>query len=102
MKRLVWNELDEAERSDVLARPKAAPIRRCRRASARSSGVRARPDAVVAYAERVDGAAPRLVPVAGPAEEARRRLSDAERAALDLAFANITAFIATACLPSNG
>ncbi|HEY5711709.1 MAG TPA: histidinol dehydrogenase [Allosphingosinicella sp.] len=94
MKRVVWNQLGEAARAAVLARPEG------RADPALQTGVRAIVEdvrargweAVVAHAERLDGAAPRLVPVAGPAEEARRTLSAAERAALDLAFANITAF----------
>ena len=42
-------------------------------------------DAVVAQAERIDGAAPKLVPVAALAEEARRTLSTEQLRAINLA-----------------
>ena len=49
-------------------------------------------DALVAQAERIDGAAPRLVPVAALAEEARRTLTTEQLRAINLAHRNITAF----------
>jgi len=49
-------------------------------------------EAVVAQAERIDGAAPQLVPVAPLAEEARRALSTEQLRAINLAHKNITAF----------
>jgi len=49
-------------------------------------------DALVAQAERIDGAAPQLVPVAPLAEEARRTLTTEQLRAINLAHRNITAF----------
>lgn len=49
-------------------------------------------DALVAQAERIDGAAPRLVPVAPLAEEARRALTTEQLRAINLAHKHITAF----------
>jgi len=48
--------------------------------------------AVVEQAERLDGAAPKLVPVAPLAEAARRTLSTEQLRAINLAHRNITAF----------
>jgi histidinol dehydrogenase len=94
MKRLAWAELDEAERRAALARPEA------RGSAALKDGVRAIVeevrgggwDGLVQVAERIDGAAPRLVPVAEGAAEARRVLSAAQLDAFDLAVRNIRAF----------
>lgn len=49
-------------------------------------------NALVAQAGRIDGAAPKLVPVAALAEEARRALTTEQLCAIDLAHKNITAF----------
>jgi histidinol dehydrogenase len=56
--------------------------------------------ALVAQAERIDGAAPQLVPVAPLAEEARRTLSTEQLRAINLAHTNITAFH-TGSLPAE-
>jgi histidinol dehydrogenase len=94
VKTLIWNELDEAARADALARPgqRSDPALQ---AAVRAivDDVRARGwDAVVAHAERLDGEAPRLVPVAPIAEEARRTLSTEQLRAIELARRNIAAF----------
>ena len=94
MKRLVWTELGPAERQAALARPEG------RASAALKNGVcsiveEVRTggwDALVRVAERVDGSAPRLVPVAAGAAEARRTLSAAQLAAMDLAVRNIRDF----------
>jgi histidinol dehydrogenase len=49
-------------------------------------------DALVEQAVRIDGEAPRLVPVAAPAAAARRALSAEQVQAIELAAANIRAF----------
>ena len=102
MKRFVWNRLSADEKRLALARP----ARRDDPALRMSVGaiiddVRARGwEAVVEHAERLDGAAPRLVPVAPIAAEARRRLAPSDLAAIELAWRNITAFHA-ASLPAE-
>jgi histidinol dehydrogenase len=94
VKSFVWSRMTAEERSAVLARP-ARRSDPALQASVRAivEDVRARGwAAVAAHSKRLDGAVPKLVPVAAPAAEARRLLSADQRAALDLAFANITAF----------
>ncbi|HEX8401828.1 MAG TPA: histidinol dehydrogenase [Allosphingosinicella sp.] len=94
MQTLVWSELDAAERAGALARPAQ------RRDPALVGAVRAIVDevrgggweALVAAAERIDGAAPRLVAVAPVAAEARRTLTPEQIAAIELARDNIAAF----------
>ncbi|MGS1018276.1 histidinol dehydrogenase [Allosphingosinicella humi] len=94
MKTLRWTELSEAERLAALARPEQ------RSDASLQTGVRAIVDdirargwgAVVEHAVRLDGEAPRLVPVARLAEEARRALSPEQVDAIELAHRNITAF----------
>jgi histidinol-phosphate aminotransferase len=94
MRTLVWNELGPAERAAALARPAQ------RRDPKLVEAVRAIVDEVrnggwgglVEQAERIDGEAPRLVPVAALAAQARRNLSAAEIAAIELARDNIAAF----------
>jgi histidinol dehydrogenase len=94
VKRLRWKELSEAEREAALARPEQ------RRDPALQAAVRAIVDdvrargwdAVAEHAERLDGEAPRLVPVAPIAAEARRTLSSEQVAAIELAYRNIVAF----------
>lgn len=90
----VWSRLDEAGRAAALARP-----------TGRSDpGLRARVAAIVDdvrvlgwqgladWAVRIDGAAPRRVPVVEAAEEARRSLSTAQLRAIELARRNIARF----------
>ncbi len=94
MKRLVWNELDPAGKAGALARPEQ------RSSADLQAGVRAIVedvrrrgwDALVEQAVRIDGEAPRLVPVAAPAAAARRALSAEQVQAIELAAANIRAF----------
>ncbi|WP_395613128.1 histidinol dehydrogenase [Allosphingosinicella sp.] len=94
MKTFVWSELDEAGREAALARPEQRgdpALQAAVRAiveDVRAGGW----DALVAQAERVDGAAPQLVPVAPLAEEARRSLTTEQLRAIELAHRNITAF----------
>jgi histidinol dehydrogenase len=94
VKRLDWNELTAAGREAALARPAQrgdpalqAAVRAIVEA-VRTGGW----DALVAQAERIDGAAPQLVPVAPLAAEARRTLTAEQLHAIDLAHRNITAF----------
>jgi len=94
VKTFVWSELDEAGREAALARPEQRgdpALQAAVRAiveDVRAGGW----DALVAQAERVDGAAPQLVPVAPLAEEARRSLTTEQLRAIELAHRNITAF----------
>ena len=89
-----WNSASDAERVAALARP-------CARGNAalladvaaivervRGGGW----DALVAEAERIDGAAPQLVPVASFAAEARKCLSANAVEAMELAARNIETF----------
>ena len=94
MKTFVWSELDGAEREAALARPEQrgdpalqAAVRTIVE-DVRTGGW----DALVAQAERIDGAGPQLVPVAPLAEEARRSLTTEQLRAIELAHRNITAF----------
>ena len=94
MKTLRWNSLSEAERSAALARPEQ------RSDAALQASVRAIVDdvrrrgwaAVAEHAERLDGEAPRLVPVAPLADAARRTFSAEQLRAIELAHRNIAAF----------
>lgn len=86
--------MDAAGREAALARPeqRGAPALQ---AAVRAivADVRTRGwAAVVERAEQIDGAAPKLVPVAPLAEEARRTLSSEQLRAINLAHENITAF----------
>ncbi|HYF23202.1 MAG TPA: histidinol dehydrogenase [Caulobacteraceae bacterium] len=94
MKVLDWNSLDAASQAAALARPpqRAAPalVAEVRRIV---DDVRARGwDALCEHATRIDGAAPRRVPVAPAAEAARARLTGAEQEAIRLAARNIEIF----------
>jgi histidinol dehydrogenase len=89
-----WSRLTAGEREAALARPEQrgdpalqATVRAIVE-DVRTGGW----DALVAQAEKIDGAAPRLVPVAPLAEEARRTLSTEQLRAINLAHKNITAF----------
>ena len=94
MKTLVWSELDEAGQAATLARPEQ------RSDPALVAAVRAIVDdvrergwaALVEHGQRLDGEAPRLVPVAAAAEQARRSLSRAEVEAIELAACNVRLF----------
>jgi histidinol dehydrogenase len=94
MQTLVWNELGPGERTRALARPAQ------RRDAELVAAVRTIVEdvrgggwpALVAQAERIDGAAPRLVPVAPIAAEARGALAPDQLAAIHLARDNIAAF----------
>ena len=94
MKTFVWSELDGAEREAALARPEQRgdpALQAAVRAiveDVRTGGW----DALVAQAERIDGAAPQLVSVAPLAVEARRSLTPEQLRAIELAHRNITAF----------
>jgi histidinol dehydrogenase len=91
---LDWSRLDDAGKRGALARPAQ------RGDPALQAAVRAIVDDVrsrgwtglAAQALRLDGELPRLVPVAGLAEEARRRLTPEQLAAIELAARNIRAF----------
>jgi histidinol dehydrogenase len=94
VRRLVWNELGEADRTSALARPE-------QRSNARVvetvrgivDDVRARGwEAVCEHALRLDGEAPRRVQVAPVAAEARRMLGRDQVEAVELAYRNISAF----------
>jgi histidinol dehydrogenase len=94
VKRFDWNAMNAAAREAALARPEQ------RGDPALQAAVRAIVDdvraggwgALVAQAERIDGAEPKLVPVAALAEEARRMLTTEQFRAIDLAHKNITSF----------
>jgi len=94
VKTLVWSELDEAGRAAALARPGqrsdpalVAAVR------AIVDDVRSRSWAALAeHGERLDGEAPRLVPVAPAADQARRTLSRDQIEAIELAACNVRLF----------
>jgi histidinol dehydrogenase len=94
MRRLVWNELGEAEQARAIARPEQrsdAALQAAVRAIV--DDVRARGwDAAAEHGLRLDGEEPRQVPVAGPAAEARRTLAPDQLKAIELARRNISAF----------
>jgi histidinol dehydrogenase len=102
MQRLDWSALDEPGRRAALARPEA------RRDPALLASVRGIVDevreggwpALCRIAKRIDGEAPRLIETAPIAAEARRSLSPEQLEAIELAFANITAFH-TGSLPAE-
>jgi histidinol dehydrogenase len=94
VKILDWNTLDMSGRAEALARP-AQRSGTALKAQVRAivERVRARGwSAVVAEAERIDGAAPRLEPVAPAAQAARRLLRPGEVEAVELAARNIALF----------
>ena len=94
MRRLVWNRLGDAEQARALARPEQrsdATLQGAVRAIVED--IRARGwTAAAEQGLRLDGEAPQRVAVAGPAQEARRRLAPAQLAAIELAWRNITTF----------
>ena len=92
--RLIWSELDAAQRDQALARPRLRTARELRaRVRDIVEDVRARGwDGLCEQARQVDGRIPERVAVAPFAAFARDRLDSAERDALDLARRNIAAF----------
>jgi histidinol dehydrogenase len=94
VKSYIWSDLDAEHRRALLARPggRSDPaLQQAVRAivdDVRTGGW----DALAAQSLRLDGEAPRLVPVAPLAAEARRALAPADVAALELAARNIAAF----------
>jgi histidinol dehydrogenase len=94
VKTLHWNRLSADEKRSALARPSR------RDDPALRAGVEAIVDdvgargwaAVVEHALRLDGAAPRLVPVAPIAAKARRAMRPGDLQAIELAWRNIDAF----------
>jgi histidinol dehydrogenase len=94
VKTLIWSGLTAGGRADALARPAGRSDPALQAAvHAIVQDVRAGGwDALVAQAERLDGEAPRLVPVAPLAAEARRTLPADAVAAVELAARNIAAF----------
>jgi histidinol dehydrogenase len=94
VKSLDWNSLSAPERAAALARPEQRSDPALQ-ASVRAivDDVRARGwDAVSEHAVRLDGEAPRLVPVAPLAAQARDMLSFEQLDALELARRNVLAF----------
>lgn len=103
MKTLEWNNLSAPERRAALARPEQ------RSDPALQAAVRAIVDdvraggwdALLGQSVRIDGAEPRLVPVAETAALARRTLSEERLAAMALAARNIEAFHAGSHPPEH-
>jgi histidinol-phosphate aminotransferase len=98
VKTLNWSSLDGRGRREALARP-AQRSDPGLKAAVRAivEDVRARGwEGLCEQALRLDGEAPRLVPVAGPAAEARAMLGPEQREAIELAARNIAAFHAGA------
>jgi histidinol dehydrogenase len=102
VKTFVWNELGEAGRRAVLARPEQRSDTALQEAvrgiieEVRGSGW----DALCAIARRIDGEEPRQVAVAPLAAEARRTLARDQVEAIELAANNISAFH-SASLPKD-
>lgn len=94
MKRLVWNELDEAGRRAALVRPEQRADERLQ-ATVREivEDVRARGwDGLCEIARRIDGEEPRRIDVAPLATEARRTLAAEQVEAMEFAAERISAF----------
>ena len=94
MKIFDWNRLDAIERREALARPAQRGDPALQQA-VRAIVERVRDggwDALVAEAQRLDGAPPRLKPVAPAAAEARRLLEPQQVEAIELAARNIALF----------
>jgi histidinol dehydrogenase len=94
VRRFDWSRLDAAGRAEALARP-AQRSDPALQAAVRAivDDVRARGwQGLAAQAERLDGAAPLLVPVAPVAAEARRSLAPDQMEAIELAARNIAGF----------
>jgi histidinol dehydrogenase len=91
---LVWKDLDAADRRAALARPEQRSDPALQAAvRAIVEDVRMRGwDALAAQAVRLDGEAPRLVPVGPLAAEARRELAPEQVEAIELATRNVHAF----------
>ncbi len=94
MRSLVWKDLDAADRRAALARPEQRSDPALQAAvRAIVEDVRMRGwDALAAQAVRLDGEAPRLVPVGPLAAEARRELAPEQVEAIELATRNVHAF----------
>jgi histidinol dehydrogenase len=94
VKRLVWNDLPEAERRAALARPRGRSDPALQAAvRAIVDDVRARGwEAAAEHGLRLDGEAPKRVAVQPIAEEARRTLTTEQLRAIELARRNIAAF----------
>ena len=94
MKTFVWNELGEAGRRAVLARPAQREDETLRQgvldivSQVRDGGW----DSLCETARRIDGDEPREIEVAPLASDARRALSAEQVEAIELAAANIRAF----------
>jgi histidinol dehydrogenase len=102
VKRVDWSSLDARGRAAALARP-AQRSDRALQAAVRAivDDVRDRGwEGLCAHAQRLDGEAPRLVPVAPIAAEARRSLGAEQVAAIELAARNIATFHRTS-LPAE-
>jgi histidinol dehydrogenase len=94
VKTLDWSSLNAAGRAEALARPAQrsdASLQSAVRAIVEDVRTRGW-EALCEQAERLDGEAPRLVPVAPVAAEARRTLSTEQVEAIELAARNIKAF----------
>lgn len=100
MKKIGWNQLDEASRQAALARPEQRADKALQEAvraileSVRSGGW----EALCEIALRLDGEAPKRVDVAPLAKAARNSLLRGEVAAMELAAENIRRFH-SACMP---
>jgi histidinol dehydrogenase len=94
VRRFRWSELGADERAAALARPEQRSDPALKAAvRAIVEDVRSRGWAgLSAQAERIDGEAPRLVPVAALAAQARRDLEPGQIEAMALAVRNIAAF----------
>jgi histidinol dehydrogenase len=89
-----WSLLDAEGRAQALARPEQRSDPALQQAvRAIVDDVRARGwEGLCAQAERLDGEAPRLVPIAPAAVEARRKLAPEQLEAIELAARNIRTF----------
>ena len=102
MKRLVWNELEEASRRAALARPDQR-ANEYLQASVRKivEEVRDRDwAALTEIARQIDGEEPRRVAIGQPAEKARRNLPAAQVEAMEFAAERVRTFH-EASLPSD-
>lgn len=94
MRRVIWEDVDDCERKQILARPVGAIDKEIESTAQKIiDDVAARGDAAITdQSVRLDGFAPRMAPVGEGASRARRMLGAADLEAIHIARRNIEAF----------